>query len=112
MKIDKEVDEIDRIEEGDLYVGKNLNQEILDRRKEVHPSMWSSLHLKESILRQKARHKWVVEGDRNSKFFHSVLKAMSRKNSIVAVLSNQGVVEGVEEIKGVAREHCETRFIN
>ncbi|XP_058740908.1 uncharacterized protein LOC131613239 [Vicia villosa] len=80
LKIEEEVDEIDRIEDDDCYVNNQLNQELLERRNEVHKSLWNSLHLKESILKQKARQRWVAEGDRNTKFFHSMLKARTRKN--------------------------------
>ncbi|XP_071715008.1 uncharacterized protein [Rutidosis leptorrhynchoides] len=43
---------------------------------------------KRNILRQKARLNWSVEGDENSKFFHSIIKRRNNKNNIRGLYVN------------------------
>ncbi|GKE47442.1 RNA-directed DNA polymerase, eukaryota, reverse transcriptase zinc-binding domain protein, partial [Tanacetum coccineum] len=46
------------------------------------------LHFESMDLRQKARLKWDVEGDENSKFFHSLIKQRRRCQAIQGVMVN------------------------
>ncbi|GKD08338.1 transposon TX1 [Tanacetum coccineum] len=41
-----------------------------------------------SMLQQKARLRWDVEGDGNSKFFHSYIKRRNNKNNIMSMMVN------------------------
>lgn len=47
--------------------------------------IWDQLHIKESMIRQKSRYKWLKEGDQNSKFFHAYLKARHGRNNILVL---------------------------
>lgn len=44
----------------------------------------------ESSWKQRSRVKWLLEGDKNTKFFHKVSKANSRKNLIHYLISEEG----------------------
>ncbi|GJX45711.1 putative reverse transcriptase domain-containing protein [Tanacetum coccineum] len=54
---------------------------------------------KASVLKQKARIKWDVEGDENSKKFHLIVKRKNNKNSIRGLLVNGLWSEEPTEIK-------------
>ncbi|XP_058732688.1 uncharacterized protein LOC131604250 [Vicia villosa] len=53
--------------------------------REAKDDLWKNLHLKESLLRQKSRQKWLKEGDLNTIYFHHAIKERRRRNNIVAV---------------------------
>jgi len=44
----------------------------------------------DSLLRQKAQVKWYEEGDRNSKYFHSVIKEIRRRFQLVRIKNHRG----------------------
>ena len=56
----------------------------------IQQSLWEVAMHRESLLRQKARLKWIKEGDSNSKFFNSVVNLKRRKSMLRGV-----VVDGV-----------------
>ena len=51
-----------------------------------------------SISWQKSRLHWLEDGDANSKYYHSVLSNRRRRNSIISLLVNDNLVEGVQPI--------------
>ena len=44
----------------------------------------------EKLLFQRAKIKWIQEGDNNTKFFHSIVKSRGNKNRIMRVLDEDG----------------------
>lgn len=47
------------------------------------------LKLQDSILRQKARAKWIQEGDTNTAYFHAIIKDKRRRLSIKKITDEQ-----------------------
>ncbi|XP_071719143.1 uncharacterized protein [Rutidosis leptorrhynchoides] len=43
-----------------------------------------------TLLRQKAKVKWLAEGDRNSKLFHSIVKCRKQKHKFESICDDQG----------------------
>lgn len=43
-----------------------------------------------SMLKQKARENWNLDGDRNTKFYHATLKIKQTKSLITSILDQQG----------------------
>lgn len=50
-------------------------------------------------MRQKAKLKWVVDGDENSKIFHAAIKFKDRRNTIRGLNTNLGWTDDAKEIK-------------
>ncbi|XP_058724480.1 uncharacterized protein LOC131595951 [Vicia villosa] len=59
LKIEDEVDDLNGLEEENMLITSQLNQEVSEKRKQLQSSIWKDLHLKESILKQKARVRWI-----------------------------------------------------
>ncbi|KAK1414780.1 hypothetical protein QVD17_30539 [Tagetes erecta] len=46
----------------------------------------------ERFVKQKAKVKWLAEGDANTKYFHNILKCKNNKKTILSVLGVDGMV--------------------
>lgn len=80
------------------------------QKKEVAASLWNSLILKDGLLRQKSKIRWINEGDANSKYLHACLHSQRRKNNIL-MLEKEGVpLEEVDEIKLEVRKFFENSY--
>ncbi|GJW42345.1 RNA-directed DNA polymerase, eukaryota [Tanacetum coccineum] len=66
--------------------------------------------LRRDDLKQKARLRWAVEGDENTRFFHSTLNNKFANFSIKGILVNGVWVELSNDIKKGALEHFSSRF--
>jgi hypothetical protein len=73
----------------------------------------SLMHLyaaEEAYWQKRGGEKWVLEGDANTAFFHSVANGRRRKKIITSLQEGGVVVEGVEEIKKVVTEYYKKLF--
>lgn len=70
--------------------------DLTSSRRQKNKMIWSNLHLKECLLKQKSRHKWIKEGDLNSRFFHGMLNMRRRRNNIVALVTGSGRVKELD----------------
>lgn len=86
------------LNELDSMVGEGAVPDI-QQRKELQAQFWQQVRHKESLIRQKSRHKWILEGDANTRFFHASLQQRRRKNQLVSFKKGDTWVEGVENVK-------------
>ncbi|XP_031502657.2 uncharacterized protein LOC116265845 [Nymphaea colorata] len=56
------------------------------------------IKMDEERLRQKARVRWMREGDSNSKFFHAMAKGRQRRNHIRTIMDGERVISDMDEI--------------
>lgn len=80
-------------------MASQVNKEIMERRKSLQHNIWRNINLKKSMLKQKSRLKWIKEVDCNSKYFHFVVRARSRRNALVSLQTEQGVLKEVGDVK-------------
>lgn len=67
-------------------------------------------HIHREDLMQKNRLKWAVEGDENTRFFHSILKINFNNSNIKGIMVNVIWQDDPEQIKKAAYDHFSSRF--
>lgn len=72
--------ELNRLEESTSHRQLSHQEEIV--RKQLQEDLWVAAWSHESLLRQKARARWIKEGDCNSRYFHLMVNASRRVNSL------------------------------
>ncbi|CAK8537008.1 unnamed protein product [Lathyrus sativus] len=114
-KIDLEVEEtVGDINAGDVLAETvapgGLSLEDTNSRKEAVTKFWTNLRIKENMLVQKSRIKWLKEGDSNSGFFHRAIKERRRHNHIGPLNVAGSMIEKVEEVKFEVHRHFARKF--
>jgi len=89
----------DKAEEDDFTV------EEVEELRGVSHDLHSLSRVNTSISWQQSCLLWLREGDANSKYFHSMLANRRRRNTIVSLLVNGSLVEGVQPIRNVVYSH-------
>ncbi|RZB79929.1 UDP-galactose/UDP-glucose transporter 5 [Glycine soja] len=64
---------------------RQLSHEECMKRKMLQQDLWLAAQSHESIMRQKARLKWVKEGDYNFRYFHLMRNSNRRSNAVNGV---------------------------
>ncbi|XP_058746200.1 uncharacterized protein LOC131619076 [Vicia villosa] len=82
----------------------------VEKLKKASSKFWLNLKIKENMLIQKSRIKWLNEGDTNSRYFHLVMKERRRRNHISPINSNSGLLESVNEVREEVRNHFKLMF--
>ncbi|XP_058751701.1 uncharacterized protein LOC131624805 [Vicia villosa] len=108
-KFDLEVEEgvRDLNDSDDIEV---LDAEKLSLKRDASNRIWLNLKIKENMLIQKSRLNWLNDGDSNSKFFHRFMKERRRRNHISSIVTNNGMVDSVKEVKEAVEFHFESKF--
>jgi hypothetical protein len=107
LNIEKTVKELNELE-GRMGGDNSIFDPVL--RNDLNRDFWNQLHLKENLLKQKSRKKWVQEGDSNSKYFHESIKSRRRRNQLVALKDGEAWIQGVVEVKGFVKNYFEHNF--
>lgn len=66
--------------------------------------------MKENLLLQKSRLRWIKNGDANSRYFHARINSRRRGNNIQALQSDEGWHNEVEDVKKEIFSHFAKQF--
>ncbi|XP_058783019.1 uncharacterized protein LOC131657664 [Vicia villosa] len=99
LEVEEGVRELNMVDSRLEDVSEELRRELVEKRKEASSRIWRNMRIKENMLIQKSKVRWMKEGDANSSFFHKVMKEKRRFNHLGPLLSEGGMVESVEEIR-------------
>ena len=106
--INKALEEINRIDELDDAVG--VGEAEISKRKELMAEFWKLSNHNESILWQRSRCKWVMEGDRNTKYFHACINKRRVRNQLSGVKIGDVWVEDPIRVKEGVAGFFESRY--
>ncbi|XP_019435137.1 PREDICTED: uncharacterized protein LOC109341648 [Lupinus angustifolius] len=78
------------IQELDI-IGENsmLSLDQLSSLKKLTADSWETANMKDNLLRQKSRCKWLKDGDANTSYFHACINNKRRRNQIRGIWINE-----------------------
>ena len=79
-------------------------------RKQLQEALWVAAQAHESLLRQKARSRWIKEGDCNSLYFHLLMNANRGNNSLKGVMIDGTWTDEPHRVKEEVRSFFSQRF--
>ncbi|XP_058782544.1 uncharacterized protein LOC131657052 [Vicia villosa] len=85
-------------------------EELEKKRIEASRSFWNNLQRRECILKQKSKVAWCKEGDLNTRFFHTSLKARCRRNFLGSIDTGLGRVEHVAGVKEAVKCFFKSKY--
>ncbi|XP_050890611.1 uncharacterized protein LOC127096024 [Lathyrus oleraceus] len=91
-------------------VSESVPSSVSRNRSLAQSCVWEQLHQRESIIRQNSRCTWFKEGDQNSKYFHSFMKARQKGNCIFSLFHEDSIIEDVDEINSLVFDHFNCTF--
>lgn len=101
----------DRVQELDIIDDTlGLEDEEIFYRKESLAELFRCLKQRNSLDAQRARIKWLKEGDINSKFFHRTINFRRKKNEITGFILNGKWTNNVAEVKEGVKNHFRNQF--
>ncbi|XP_019435061.1 PREDICTED: uncharacterized protein LOC109341583 [Lupinus angustifolius] len=62
-----------------------LSSNQINNRNPLLADWWNSANMKENLLFQKSRSRWIQEGDANSSYFHACINGRRRRNQILGI---------------------------
>ncbi|XP_058783440.1 uncharacterized protein LOC131658124 [Vicia villosa] len=105
LEMEEEVNELNELDDMDM-----VDELVLEDKRKASRKFLFNLKIKENMIIQKARMKWLNDGDVNSKFFHGVMKKRINRNHIGPVSSPRGLLNMVHEVKEEVYEHFTGKF--
>ncbi|XP_019166530.1 PREDICTED: uncharacterized protein LOC109162265 [Ipomoea nil] len=108
----KKVEELEgKMRELEEKLQERPTDETLLEYKRVQALLQRQVRMEESYWQQKAHSQWVVEGERNSKYFQGLVRERRSRQIIHKIMSDEGVwVEDQGKIAGMAVEFFQQLF--
>ncbi|KAL8543610.1 hypothetical protein ACS0TY_004253 [Phlomoides rotata] len=107
-RIEAQKKNIKRLDKFDDVFG--LEEEEIIERNRITAELRRNMVWKESFLFQKAKAKWIKEGDVNSSFFHGWINKRIKLNGIEGLLVDNVWVESREGIRKEVFTHFQNHF--
>ena len=80
------------------------------KRRQLQEALWVAAQAHESMLRQKARSRWIQESDCNSRYFHLLISANRRNNSLEGVMLDGTWIDEPHKVKEEVKVFFSQRF--
>lgn len=87
-----------------------LNFDDRDKRNVLKVELVNKMHWEAISWKQKAREKWIREGDKNSKFFHCLANHRRRANYVESFVVNNKIITGNEALQEAAKSHFQSLY--
>ena len=100
-----ELDKIDKLSEASRLSAINWH-----RLQECRSELNTILKEEEIKWLQRSREKELLEGDNNTKYYHAKANGRRRKNRIVSLNQEDGVIEGQENLKNYITDFYKSLF--
>ena len=107
-KYKKIEEDLNKLEEN--TIDRQLSPQEMLSRKQLQEDLWVATQSHESLLRQKARSRWIKEGDCNSRYFHLMMHASCRKNCLKGMMIDGSWIEEPIRVKEAVRLHFSQHF--
>lgn len=101
----RELDILDRIDEA-----LGLEEDDIVKRNKYTTELTRALIWRDSFMSQKARIKWLNEGDVNSGFFHSWINKRTKYRCMERICVNNRWIDSAAEIKDAAAKFFQMQF--
>ncbi|XP_059067688.1 uncharacterized protein LOC131858466 [Cryptomeria japonica] len=72
-------------------INQGMDEEVFNKEKVLNKRYFEVLAREEIFWRQKSRKTWLKYGDRNTKFYHTSVKARKTQNKIFSIKNRDGV---------------------
>ena len=105
MKIQEDLNKMEEV-----TVDRQLSYLEVMTRKQLQEDLWVAARSHESLLRQKARSRWIKEVDCNSRYFHLMINASRRNNCLKGLLIDGTWSEEPATVKEAVKVFFEQRF--
>ncbi|WJX32289.1 hypothetical protein P8452_20632 [Trifolium repens] len=102
------VEEIKGLDLKSESVGLSIDEVAF--RKRLFEDLWVVLKSIDASTFQRSRSRWLREGDSNSKYFHACVKARRRANTISALYTPSGWVEGTGNVRNATVSFFKSHF--
>ncbi|XP_057811260.1 uncharacterized protein LOC131025482 [Salvia miltiorrhiza] len=106
--IEKLKDELKEWDTKDDNVG--LDEEEVLKRNETSASLILQMKNRDSLLAQKAKIRWLQDGDINSGYYHKVINGRRAKNDLPGLQIKGRWIDDPAEVKKEIRDHFEAQF--
>ncbi|KAL8542624.1 hypothetical protein ACS0TY_003487 [Phlomoides rotata] len=101
----RKIEILDRIDEA-----LGLDEDEIIKRNLLTTELMRGLIWHDELMSQKAKTKWLTEGDVNSRFFHNWINRRSKYLGIKGILVNNIWLNTVDEVKEAATRHFQIQF--
>lgn len=96
-----------------LIIQKGIDQNTYKLQKELNAHLQEILATEELFWKQKSRETWLQEGDRNTKYFHALVKMRRSHNLICQIKNGEGnIIVDANKIQQQAVSFFSTLFTN
>jgi hypothetical protein len=87
-----------------------LSTQQIELKNQSNAMIASLLREEELKLYQRSKSKFILEGDSNTRYFHSVANGRHRKKIIHSLVQDEGTIEGLDNLKSYITNYYKNIF--